>query len=361
MSGCVTSPAPSQLKKAPNANPTERSFLSTAKVACLELGCGGMAGSMGIFLGIPFDLVKVRMQSLPLKYTSTLQTFHLTVREDGFTGLYRGMMAPIASQVFINALVFASESTTIKYLEPHLQPGEVSTSRANHFLAGMVGGAAQCIVLVPTDVIKCRMQVDSGRSRASALSAAPSSSSGVGGSGSSQATTLRQFTGSLDCAQKIFAQEGIRGMYKGLMVTALRELPSIGCYFTVYKYMREKLDKAFGAGWGVTSTIFAGGIAGCASWTVVYPLDVIKTNIQTATLKTPTHEALEKAAAGSTSVGHTKAAQPLGLTGTATRLYRQGGPGAFFRGLAPTLLRAFPVNGITFLVYERLKREAGLI
>lgn len=331
MSGCVTSPAPSELK---NKAESSTGFLAKAKVAMLELGCGGAAGSIGIFLGIPFDLVKVRMQSLPAKYTSMVQTIRVTVREDGVTGLYRGMMAPIFSQVFINAIVFASESGTIKYLEPHLQPGEVSKSRLNHFIAGAVGGAAQCLVLVPTDVVKVRMQIDAGRAAASAIASANRAAS---------PEHQRQFSGSVDCAYKIFSREGFRGMYKGLFVTAMRELPSIGCYFTVYKLMRENMDGRL-PGWPVVSTLIAGGLAGCASWSVVYPLDVIKTNIQVS----------QRFAKGQLTA-------PPGILETAQRLYGQGGPGAFFRGIAPTLLRAFPVNGITFLVYERLKREAGLI
>jgi len=345
----------------------------TLKTALLELGCGGLAGSLGIFVGIPFDLVKVRMQSMPEKYKTMTQTFKLTVREDGFVGLYRGMMAPIGSQVFINAVVFASESATLKYLEPHLKPGEVSQSRVNHFIAGMVAGATQCVVLVPTDVVKCRMQLDSSKnltfitqtkkpksttaqrsfSTAAKATYFPSSSSSSNRrqhSSSSTSTSAsteqpssapkKQFKGSLDCGIKIFQNEGIAGLYKGFSVTALRELPSIGVYFSVYRFLRERIDERLGPAWQTTSTVVAGGLAGCCSWFVVYPLDVIKTNIQV-------HSFISGGNQG-------------GIVQTARALYQKSGYQTFYRGIGPTMMRAFPVNGITFLCYENLKKAAGL-
>ncbi len=36
-----------------------------------ELFCGGVAGTIGVFCGLPLDLVKVRMQHNPTKYRYT--------------------------------------------------------------------------------------------------------------------------------------------------------------------------------------------------------------------------------------------------------------------------------------------------
>jgi hypothetical protein len=60
-------------------------------------------------------------------------------------------------------------------------------------------------------------------------------------------------------------------------------------------------------------------------------LDVIKSNIQTQT-------------------GH--GLQDETALACAKRLYQRDGMRAFTRGLWPTLFRAFPVNAVTFTVYE---------
>jgi hypothetical protein len=59
-----------------------------------ELCAGGISGVFGVVVGLPFDLIKVRMQVNPDLYRSGMSCFIKTVKTDGFFSLYRGMMAP---------------------------------------------------------------------------------------------------------------------------------------------------------------------------------------------------------------------------------------------------------------------------
>ncbi len=75
----------------------------------------------------------------------------------------------------------------------------------------------------------------------------------------------------------------------------------------------------------------AGGLAGQLTWMSSYPLDVIKSRIQ-----------CEK---------HRK----LSIYTAAAELYRETGSlRAFYRGLTPCLIRAFPCNACIFLVYDSI-------
>ena len=52
----------------------------------------------------------------------------------------------------------------------------------------------------------------------------------------------------------------------------------------------------------------------------------------------------------------------LGFAGTFMSIYRAGGLAALYAGMTPTMLRAFPSNGVIFLVYEycaRVLQEAS--
>ena len=49
------------------------------------------------------------------------------------------------------------------------------------------------------------------------------------------------YNGILDCAQKIFKNEGIRGFYKGLAPNLLRIFPASGLFFLVYESVLLKL------------------------------------------------------------------------------------------------------------------------
>ncbi|OEL31135.1 hypothetical protein BAE44_0007843 [Dichanthelium oligosanthes] len=42
-------------------------------------------------------------------------------------------------------------------------------------------------------------------------------------------------------ARDILRREGLRGIYRGLTVTALRDAPAHGVYFWTYEYARERL------------------------------------------------------------------------------------------------------------------------
>jgi hypothetical protein len=65
-----------------------------------------------------------------------------------------------------------------------------------------------------------------------------------------------------------------------------------------------------------------------ASWAIVYPIDVVKTVVQTST------------------------ARGQGALALCQSLLAQQGPGVFFRGMSVALLRALPVNAIVFPAYE---------
>ncbi|RYG67401.1 solute carrier family 25 protein [archaeon] len=63
-----------------------------------EFIAGGLAGSLGIFIGFPLDLVKVKLQAYPNLYKSAYQCFVQSVKQDGWLGLYNGCIPPILFQ-----------------------------------------------------------------------------------------------------------------------------------------------------------------------------------------------------------------------------------------------------------------------
>jgi solute carrier family 25 carnitine/acylcarnitine transporter 20/29 len=310
-----------------------RAFELTAK----KLLCGGVAGTSGIALGQPLDLVKVRLQTEPGLYSSSYQCLVQTIKNEGFSSLYKGMMAPLCAQFFQNGLIFAGESVALGYLQPNVNFDADMDNRTvmNVFLAGSFGGLLQCLVLVPADLVKCKMQVDHGGPNKKGL-----------------------YTGTLDCLSKVYNSEGVKGLYKGFGVTTVREVPAFGVYFFVYRYSLQVLNTLFSgssfevqsspplsSGKVVTkpglSTLIAGGLAGSGSWICIYPFDVIKSNVQTAT-------------AAVTPVGGI-AVKPLTGFGTAKHLYKLHGASVFTRGMGITVARAFPVNALVFYMHETLK------
>jgi len=78
--------------------------------------------------------------------------------------------------------------------------------------------------------------------------------------------------------------------------------------------------------------LLGGGVAGCASWTVIYPLDFLKSRLQTQSdLSIPKYS---------------------GIIDCFRKSVKAEGYRFLFQGWTATFVRAFPVNSITFLVYE---------
>ncbi len=294
-----------------------------------ELCAGGLAGIVGVSIGYPLDLVKVRLQTA--QNITAWSCFRQLLKAEGFYGLYKGLSAPLLAQFFMNSLSFAGDSLAIKFLEPKLKKGD-SPSPMNTIFAGAFGGFVQCLVLVPSDLIKVKMQIEGMQS-------------------------TKTYNSTAHCLYSVVQKEGISGLYKGFLITALREAPSFAIYFGVYKnsltWMKNTFEKNNNSidetlikgdvlnyslmpnsPHPTASIMLAGGLAGAASWTAVYPVDVIKTYVQIHS-------------SSSNSQG--------GLISTVRALHKKYGIKIFFRGLGTTIIRAFPVNAATFYVYETLK------
>jgi len=112
---------------------------------------------------------------------------------------------------------------------------------------------------------------------------------------------------------KIQSQLGITNTKLGLLPCLLREIPSGAIYFGSYSFMRDKQY----------SVLSSGAIAGASSWLFTYPLDIIKTQVQSGELSFKT--AIQK------------------------MLRRET---VLTSGLGYCLIRAMLVNSIGFYVYE---------
>lgn len=257
---------------------------------------------------------------MPETYSSPVQCFKDIIKYEGVAGLYKGLAAPVFAQFFIGSLSFAANSITMNLLEPNLKKGEAGSPR-NSFIAGCVGGFAQCLVLVPTDLVKCKMQVDQ-----------VGTGSGLSGS---------KYASSIDCAKQIYKKERIPGFFRGFVTTACREVPAFGTYFAAYSNLLDYLTPK-NTPPSATSILVSGGIAGSLSWAIVYPVDVVKSNIQIATSPDPLIK------------------DPHGLYSMSLSLYHKYGWRIFFRGMGTAVVRAFPVNSIVFYCYELFRGHLGI-
>ncbi|KAK9479523.1 mitochondrial carrier domain-containing protein [Lipomyces japonicus] len=305
-----------------------------------DLIAGYVSGVVGIAIGNPLDIVKVQLQnsSSVSSLASSLLVRSLSSESvsssiDGslhsvtsfsklnygfLKSLLHGVAAPMLGYGALNALLFVSYSVSLNSLDLNLPS---LPELAKIFTAGTVAGLGTVAVSAPTEIIKCRAQATHGHI-----------TSGTGIAGKSSWTVCKE----------IYAHEGLRGFFKGGLVTGLRDGFGYGVYFWTYNVCKnwqftERESKVQAA----IHLLIAGGLAGCASWASIFPLDVIKTRYQSQNINDHSMHSSERYSSSWDCVKKT---------------YASGGMRIFFRGLRVTMIRAFIVNAAQFGTYEWVVR-----
>lgn len=287
---------------------------------------GTIAGIAGLLIAHPFDTVKVRLQhpDLSSRYHSVSHAFATIIKEERFSGLFKGIASPLATCGFMNGLVFAA----YKFFLKAQMPDDSIPSLTQVAIAGSCCGVVMSLFSAPIELIKIRQQnmLESGL-------------------GSVSASKL---------IHTIHQENGLKGLFRGLTATALRDI-GYGAYFFGYEATSRFLTTppAIDGGQGsipLWVLFVSGGVAGVLGWLPTFPMDVVKTRMQST-------ETAETRSIMRSEV--TTGDNPYRTTiSTIQHSYRTGGAGVFFRGLSPTMLRAIPVNMATFAVYETV---AGML
>ncbi|KAJ2233067.1 Mitochondrial carrier protein ymc2 [Coemansia sp. RSA 485] len=285
---------------------------------CLAGSVGGIAQ---VFAGQPFDTVKVRLQTQPDVYRGTMDAVRKTIQNDGFSGFYKGTTTPLIGVglcVSIQFLVMEHMKRTFARING-TPSGQAPTLTATQlYISGATAGVANSIVSGPVEHIRVRLQVQTSGSAA-------------------------QYKGPGDCIGQIYRNFGWKGIYKGQIPTVIRELNGYGMYFLAYEALVQRTMARTGKSRSELSSglvCLFGAAAGFAMWLTSYPIDVIKSKMQTDGF------------AGS-------ARKYSGTVDCAKQVMAQEGFKGFFRGITPCLLRAAPANAATFIGFEMAMRVLG--
>ncbi|KAK1569106.1 hypothetical protein Q3G72_032574 [Acer saccharum] len=179
---------------------------------------------------------------------------------------------------------------------------------SRYLIAGGIAGIASRTVTAPLDRLKVILQVQTTRAEI------------------------------MPALRQIWKEGGLLGFFRGNGLNVLKVAPESAIRFHMYEVLKTLIMKASGEedknNVGVTVRLFAGGLAGAVAQTVVYPMDLVKTRLQT----------------------HACEGGKVPNLGTMSRdILVHEGPRAFFRGLVPSLIGIIPYAGIDLAAYETIK------
>jgi len=221
-------------------------------VTCLS---SAIAGSLSRLLLHPVDTLKAKLQvqksSASPQFTSLSSAFRYTLQQEGLKGLYRGLSFSIAGSLPAVTLYFSSYELGKNLL---LAYPRINDSPFLAYLAGgLIAETCACVIFVPIDVVKERLQVQSN-------------------------LKLYSYRGGFDAIRQILATEGFFGIYKAYGATVGSFGPFSALYFLFYESLKKRTAAGEQIGFG--ASLLCSGIAGSlASW-LTSPLDLAKLRMQ---------------------------------------------------------------------------------
>ncbi|KAL3021235.1 hypothetical protein AAZX31_05G186100 [Glycine max] len=178
--------------------------------------------------------------------------------------------------------------------------------RSRYFIAGGIAGAASRTATAPLDRLKVVLQVQTGRASI------------------------------MPAVMKIWKQDGLLGFFRGNGLNVVKVAPESAIKFYAYEMLKNVIGDAQDgkSDIGTAGRLFAGGMAGAVAQMAIYPMDLVKTRLQTCA---------------------SDGGRVPKLVTLTKDIWVHEGPRAFYRGLVPSLLGMIPYAGIDLTAYDTLK------
>jgi hypothetical protein len=214
-----------------------------------------------------------------------------------------------------------------------------------HFTSGLLAECASCVLWVPIDVVKERLQVQQQLKEmmeAAKLKSAPSTPAVPPPSNAPPATLYR---GNFHAVQVIARTEGIRGVYRGYGATVASFGPFSAIYLSGYEQFKDFYSRILPPPTNPRTPdemtflgyALSGASAGCLASVVTNPLDLVKLRMQ-----------VQRGNTGFTfgyrNIGH-------GLV----TIIKEEGVKALFKGAAARCMFHIPSTALTIAMFDTLR------
>ncbi|CCE61550.1 hypothetical protein TPHA_0A04750 [Tetrapisispora phaffii CBS 4417] len=273
--------------------------------------CSGVAKNS---VGHPFDTVKVRLQTSQGtgRFHGPLDCVLKTVRQQGIRGLYLGFTPPLFGWIIMDSVLLGSLHNYRMLLSKYVYNDHKSLPLSGCIISGVMSGWTVSFIAAPVELAKAKLQVQYD-------------------------ATTSKYKGPIDVIKKVYATNGIRGLYKGLISTLIFRTHFVywwGSYELLTRWFKKNTKLSDPA-----INFWAGGLsASLGFWTTAYPSDVIKQVVLCNDKYDGTFKSWRAAA---------------------TDIYRSRGLKGFFRGFLPSFLRSFPTNAAALAAFEFVLRTSG--
>ncbi|XP_039601204.1 kidney mitochondrial carrier protein 1 [Polypterus senegalus] len=277
---------------------------------------GGLASVTAECGTFPIDLTKTRLQVqgqvsdvkyAEIRYKGMFHALFRIWKEEGLKALYSGIAPAILRQASYGTIKIGTYQS---FKRLFVDKPEDETLFINVF-CGVLSGVISSSIANPTDVLKIRMQAQGNFV---------------------QGGMIGNFI-------HIYQQEGTRGLWRGVSLTAQRAAIVVGVELPVYDITKKHLILSGYMGDTVATHFLSSFVCGLAGALTSNPIDVVRTRMMN-----------QKAINDGTTFVY------KGTMDCFVQTWKMEGFFALYKGFLPNWLRLGPWNIIFFVTYEQLKR-----
>jgi len=281
----------------------------------------------------PIDTIKARLQTQTwvsgssTVYRNFLHGLQDAWRFEGLRGLYRGLWPTMLGSMPASCLYF----TSYELVKDRLAGDQ--NQFAVHMIGGMVAETVSCVLWVPIDVVKERMQIQHVTRDANL-----SEMKRAGGDAF--------YLNGRDALASIWRQEGIAGFYRGYGATVMSFGPFSALYFSFYEQLKSTLQPKHGeAPFG--TLLVCGAVAGAGASFCTNPLDMVKLRLQVQR-----HQESPDVKRGSQ---HLQGERYNNSIDGLRKLFRGEGFRGLFRGAGARMAFHAPATAVNMALFEKFK------
>lgn len=215
-----------------------------------------------IFLQYPTEYLKTRQQLFQDGNDARQSPIRLltnTIRQHGISRLYTGSLAFCASNASKSGVRFVTFDTALRFMPTDDSSGKTKITLLGNLGAGLLAGMAESVLIVtPGETLKTKIIDDQ---------AGP-----------------RLYRSASHAIWTCFAQEGLFGLYRGVVPVTFKQSANAMVRFTSYRFFLGQMDTMFvsdsSSAFRSMKTVIAGALVGLVTVYATMPFDAVETRLQ---------------------------------------------------------------------------------
>jgi Mitochondrial carrier protein len=198
---------------------------ATAVTYPLDLARGRIAGKVGLVAGKSATEVAVTTAAAPVNaatvpvqkkvYSGMIQTILVTVKDEGFLGLYKGITPTMLGAMPYVGIQFGTVGLLEKYFGRTSNDPKKKHDPLQKMVFGGIGGIMAGVITYPNDTIRRMLQLQGSRG------------------------TVIQYNGYFHCLTTVVKEHGVSRLYRGLTINMIRMAPNTAVIFGSYEMLKH--------------------------------------------------------------------------------------------------------------------------